>query len=400
MEKPSIYVDYAASTPLDERVLQTMKPYFTDNFGNSSSFHKIGMHAKEALDSARKSVATSLGARPQEIIFTSGGTEADNLAILGFARKNKEAGNHIIVSAAEHKAILEPAIALKKEGFDVTILETDAFGMVSRELVLASMRPETILVSVIYGNNEVGTLNPIQKIGAGIRKYREAQKSLYPVFHTDACQIAGTEEMNVQKINVDMMSVNGGKMSGPKGVGCLFARQGVKIEPLQYGGGQEQGRRPGTENVAAIVGFAEALHYAVQEGATEKQRLTDLRDYLVKGLKKSIPHIRLNGHPKERLANNVNLSFCDVEGEALLLYLDAEGIFASTGSACTSASLDPSHVILALGLPPEVAHSSLRMTLGRSTTKEDLDVIISVLPQVVEKLRAMSPKSGNERFYE
>lgn len=400
MAKENVYLDYAAATPIDLDVQSAMAPYFCNQFQNPSSFHMPGKQVKDALDKARGGIATLLGARPDEIIFTSGGTEADNLAILGFARKNAEHGKHIIVSSVEHKAVLEPALQLKKEGFDVTVLETDESGQISVEKLQSALRDDTILVSLIYGNNEIGTLNPIQKIGSVIRKHREARKSLFPIFHTDACQAVGSEEINVQKINVDMMTLNGGKIYGPKGVGMLYMRRGIKLEPLMFGGDQEARRRPGTENVPAIIGFAKALEIAVAQQAEYTEKTIKLRDELIAGIRSAVPHVRLNGHATERLPNNASFSFMDVEGEALLLYLDAQGVFASTGSACTSASLDPSHVIMALGVPAEVAHSSLRFTLGRETSKEEIAYVLEVLPGVVEKLRGMSPKSGTETFYE
>ncbi len=400
MAPREVYLDHAAAAPLDARVFAVMRPFLETMHGNPSSFHTQGKRAKDALDAARASVAQSLGARPDEILFTSGGTEADNLAVLGYARANAEHGKHIVTTEIEHQAILESVGHLeKKEGFEVTYLKPDAFGRITAEQVVAALRPDTILVSVMYANNEIGTIEPVAEIGNAVWKWRAEHARPHLVFHTDACQAAGALELDVNKLHVDLMTINGSKIYGPKGVGALYVRRGIKLRPLLFGGAQERSLRPGTEQVAGIVGLATALNLAQKEAAHENARLTALRDALIAGIKARVPKVRLNGHPTERLPNNVNMSFLDVEGEALLLYLDAAGVYASTGSACTSASLDPSHVILALGMPYEVAHGSLRFSIGRATTKEDIDYVLEVLPPLVEKLRAISPVNVDEKYF-
>lgn len=378
-----------------------MLPFITTDFGNPSSFHTLGKTAKDALEDARARIAGVLNARPDEIIFTSGGTESDNLAILGFARKHQAHGKHIVSNKAEHPAVLEALDHLERnEGFEVTYVELDKFGQVDPAKVREAIRPDTTLVSVMYANNEIGTVNDVKKIAGVVRKYREQNKSAYPLFHTDACQAVGALEVDVQKLGVDMMTVNSSKIYGPKGVGALYVKRGTKLQPLQFGGHQEGGKRPGTENIIGIIGFAKAIEIANAEREDYVKRLSPLRDKLIEGIKSCIPKTRLNGHSEKRLPNNVNVSIMDIEGEALLLYLDAQGVYASTGSACTSASLDPSHVILALGLPYEVAHGSIRFTLGRSTTEEDIDYVLDVLPPLVEKLRKISPVRVDEKYYE
>lgn len=399
MKKRQVYLDHAATTPIDPRVQKAMQPFVERLFGNPSSFHSTGKKVADAVADARKCIAEVLGARADEIVFTSGGTESDNLAVLGFARKNQEHGKHIITSPTEHPAVLESVKRLEKEGFEVTYLPVDMYGRVKIEDLKAAIRKDTILVSIMYANNEIGTIAPLQEIGNVVKKYRESKATAYPVLHTDACQAAGALDLNVDRLNVDMMTINASKIYGPKGVGVLYLRRGIKLQPLQFGGHQERGVRPGTENVIGIVGLAKALEIAEEERASSMKRLTKLRDYFVEQVLDTIPKIRLNGHPEERLPNNANISFLDIEGEALLLYLDAKGVEASTGSACTSATLDPSHVIIALGFPFEVAHGSMRFTLGRSTTKKDIDYTLSVLPELVEKLRAMSPVNVDEKYY-
>jgi len=398
--KREVYLDHAATTPLDPRVKEVMLEYLEDKFANPSSFHSQGKEVKDAMQDARFQIAGVLSCRPDEILFTSGGTESDNLAILGYARKNKSAGKHIITSKIEHHAVLEAVIYLeKKEGFEVTYLEPDRDGLVSAQQVEQALRKDTILVSIMYANNEIGTILPIAEIGNMIQKWRRDHNRPELVFHTDACQAAGYLDLNVEKLHVDMLTLNGSKIYGPKGVGLLYARRGLKLQPLQFGGAQERGLRPGTENTAGIIGLAKALELAQKSAKKEVERLTSLRDSLISGIQKRVSKTRLNGHATQRLANNVNISFMDIEGEALLLYLDAEGIAASTGSACTSASLDPSHVILALGLPYEVAHGSIRFSLGKITTQEDIDYVLQALPPLVEKLRSISPVSVDEKYF-
>ena len=394
----TVYLDHAAATPLDPRAFEAMRPFLTQTYGNPSSFHSAGKEAKDALDAARSSLATILGARADEILFTSGGTESDNLAILGVCRALGK--GHIVTSAIEHQAVMEAVGHLeKKEGFEVTYVPVDKHGLVDPEAVVKAIRPDTILVSIMYANNEIGTIEPIAEIGNAIQKMRQAAGSKSTLFHTDACQAAGALDLTVEKLHVDLLTLNGSKIYGPKGVGLLYVRRGIKLQPLLFGGSQEKGIRPGTENVVGIVGLATALTLAQAEAKTETARLIPLRDKLISGILKSIPKTRLNGHPTERLPNNVNISIMDIEGEAMILYLDARGVYASTGSACTSASLDPSHVILALGMPYEVAHGSVRFTLGRSTSEADIDYVLEVLPPLVEKLRSMSPVSVDEKYF-
>lgn len=389
-----VYLDHAATTPLDKWVFGVMKPWLTDKFGNPSSFHSPGKEAKDAVEAARVKISKILSCRAEEIIFTAGGTESDNLAILGFARANAGAGKHIVVSAIEHHAVLEAAAQLEREGFEVSRVMPNTEGIVELETIKAAVRPDTILVSVMYANNEIGTIQPISEIGNWLQKHRGEKK--YPIFHTDACQAAGALELSVEKLHADAMTLNGSKIYGPKGVGLLYLRKDLRVHPLQFGGAQERGLRPGTENVAAIVGLAAALGLAEKEENKEAERLTKLRDKLIAGILASVPKTKLNGHAANRLPNNANISFLDVEGEALMLYLDAKGIFVSTGSACTSASLDPSHVLLAIGKSSEEAHGAMRFTLGRSTTEKDIDYVLKVLPPLVEKLRMISSVNGRD----
>lgn len=385
MEKhKQIYLDHAATTPMDPRVLEAMLPYFGSEYGNPSSIYAIAQKAKQALDEARSNVAEILGCTPEEIIFTSGGTESDNLAILGVARANKGKGLHIVTTKIEHHAVLHPCEVLEKEGFDVTYVDVEPNGIVDAEKVKEAVRDDTILVSVMYANNEIGTIQPIGTIG------RFCKKRDIP-FHTDACQAAGALDINVDRLKVSLLTFNGSKIYGPKGVGVLYVKKGVNIQPLMYGGEQERRIRPGTENVAGIVGLAEALKIAQEGREKENKRLIGLRDYLIKEIEARIPKVILNGDSALRLPNNVNVSILDIEGEALLLRLDMAGFAASSGSACTSGSLDPSHVILALGHPYEIAHGSLRFSLGKDTTKKDLDKLLEVLPKIVDDLRAISP---------
>lgn len=398
-----IYLDHAATTALDERVFEAMRPYFSDTFANPSSFHTPGMRAKEAVTASRESIAKTLNCRADEIIFTSGGTESDNLAVVGIVRATsselRDTKPHVITSAIEHHAVLEPLLYLQKKGeIEITMLPVDRTGQVSVEDVERALRPNTILVSVMFANNEIGTIQPIADIGRVILKWRKANATTFPYFHTDACQAAGVFDLDVEKLHTDLLTLNGSKIYGPKGIGILYVRRGVKLEPLIRGGGQEKNLRSGTENVPGIVGLAKALEFAQTEKNEENARLTILRDRLIQGLL-AIPKTILNGHPTERLPNNVNISFIDIEGEAAVLYLDAEGIFVSTGSACASQSLDPSHVILATGLSYEGAHGSLRFTLGKQSTAEDIDRVIAVMPGVVEKLRHMSPVNLDMKYF-
>lgn len=400
-----IYLDHAATTPLRPEVREAMLPYFDEKFGNPSALYAEGREAKVAIDRARDTVAKIFGCQFDEVIFVGSGTESDNLAILGAAhayQKPKDvqtaSRGHIITTQIEHHAVLRPCEALTKEGYELTYLEVDRYGRVTPEQVVAALRPDTILVSVMYANNEVGTLEPIAEIGKAIANWKEQNgrksiggRAVYPYFHTDACQASGFLDLNVQTLGVDLLTINASKIYGPKGVGVLFVRKGVKLQPLVYGGGQEKNLRSGTENVAVIVGLARALELAQLERAVESQRLTVLRERLIQAILTQIPKTFLNGHPTERLPNNVNITILDIEGEALLLLLDQYGIAAATGSACDSQTLEPSHVILALGLPYEAAHGSLRLTLGRQTTDQDVDEVLLRLPEIVSKLRRASP---------
>jgi cysteine desulfurase len=396
---PSIYLDHAATTPVDPRVLRTMRPFFDRDFGNPSSFHAEGLAAQRAVLAARESAARNLNAHADEIIFTSGGTESDNLALVGAVRAHAAHGKHVITSAIEHHAVLEPLQRLAQRGeIDLTIVPVDAFGRVDPDDVARAITAETVLISIMHANNEIGTIQPIADIGRAILKHRKKTDARYPLFHADACQTAGVLDLDVEKLHADLLSLSAQKFYGPKGVGVLFVRRGVAIEPLVMGGGQERGLRSGTENVPGIVGLAKALDLAYAHREEENARLTGLRDRLINGLLK-LPKTRLNGHPSERLPNNVNISFLDAEGEAMVLYLDAKGIRASTGSACASTSLDPSHVILATGLSYEAAHGSVRFTLGRGTTREDIAYVLKQMPSILKILRTMSPVRLEEKMF-
>lgn len=379
-----IYLDHSATTRTDDDVARLMLEYMTDHYGNPSSVHSFGRAARKAVEEAREKIAKCIGAEPAEIIFTSGGTEADNMAIRGVAYANKRRGSHIITSSIEHHAVLDTCKSLEKEGFQVTYLPVDEYGMVSVEELKKAITDQTILISIMHANNEVGTIQPVKEIGALAR-----EKGIF--FHSDTVQTIGKIPVNVNELNIDLLSISGHKFYGPKGIGCLYARKGVRMLPIAFGGAQERKKRPGTENVPGIVGLAMALEKAVNSIPEQSAYQTKLRDKLIEGLMEKIDHVKLNGHPEKRMPNNVNLSFQFIEGESLLLSLDMKGIAASSGSACTSGSLDPSHVLLAMGLPHEIAHGSLRMTLGKDNTEEQIDYVIEVLPEIVERLRSMSP---------
>jgi len=376
-----IYLDNAATTPVRKEVLEAMKPYFSKKYGNPSSMHKQGLLANAAISEAREKISKILNCNSKEIIFTSGGTESVNLAIKGVALAKGE--GHIIMQKTEHHAVLKTCEWLEKKGFAVTYLDVDEFGLVNPTDVKNAVRKDTILVTVMYANNEIGTIQPISEIG-------KICKMKGVLFHTDACQAAGYLNLDVEKLNVDLMTINGSKIYGPKGSGLLFVKQGTKIEPGLHGGGQEFGLRSGTENVPSIVGFASALELAQKEKASESNKLSRLRDKLIFELLK-IPNTRLNGHPTRRLPNNINISYSGVEGESILLKLNELGIFASTGSACSAKDIKPSHVLLAIGLSHELAHGSIRFSLGRNTTKKDIDYVLKVLPKIISELRGMSP---------
>lgn len=379
-----IYMDHAATTYTKKEVLNEMFPFFTEYFGNPSSIHKFGREAKKHVDEARDKVAKAIGALPEEIYFTAGGSEADNWAIKGAAYANKSKGNHIITTAIEHHALLHTCEYLEKDGFKVTYLPVDEYGMVSVEDVEKAITDKTILISVMYANNEIGTIEPITEIGKLAR-----ERGIY--FHTDAVQAIGSVPINVKEQNIDMLSLSGHKFYGPKGIGALYIRKGVKMYSFVHGGAQERGRRAGTENVPGIVGLGKAIELAVNGLPEHSARISALRDKLIKGVLEKIPYSRLNGHPQKRLPGNTNFCFQYIEGESLLLNLDMKGIAASSGSACTSGSLDPSHVLLAIGLPHEIAHGSLRLTLGDANTEEDIDYVLEILPEIVDRLRQMSP---------
>ena len=385
-----IYLDYAATTPTHPDVVKVMLPYFTKAFGNPSSIYSYGQEAKGAIDEARVKVANLIGAQKEEIVFTSGGTEADNFAIKGVAFANESKGNHIIASSIEHHAVIETCKFLERRGFKVTYLPVDEYGLVDPGDVKKAITDKTILISVMHANNEVGTIEPIAKIS------RIAQEAgIY--FHTDAVQTTGHIPVDVNELGADLLSISAHKLYGPKGVGALYIRKRTKLVPFMHGGEQERRLRASTENVPGIVGFGKAAELARQEMGEEAERLTCLRAQLAKGLLERIDHVRLNGHPIMRLPNNVNVSIDYVEGESMVLNLDLEGICVSTGSACSSSSLEPSHVLLAMSLSHEQAHGSLRFSLGKWTTEEEIERVLDVLPRIVAKLRAMSPLLKSQR---
>ena len=417
---------------MDKGVKKAMEPYWTENFGNPNALYKEGLIARNAVETARGDVAKVLGARAKEIIFTNGGTESDNLAILGVAKsggnfvplRTDEEGNptgtkipsafrgHIVTTKFEHHAVLNACKQLEKEGFEVTYLDVGKDGVVNPEDVKKALKLETILVSIMYANNEIGTIQPIREIAKVIRNFKKNGRgnfvplrtdeegnptgtkipsSVFPYFHTDACQTPGYLDLNVERLGVDLLTLNGSKIYGPKGVGLLYVKNGIKLKPILYGGEQEKKLRPGTENVPAIVGLAKALKIADKDKDKESARLVKLRDYFIGKLLSEIPKTVLNGHPTQRLPNNINISILDAEGESIVLYLDEAGIACSTGSACTSESLEPSHVILAIDKPHAYAHGAMRFSLGRSTTKKEIDFVMKVLPDIIKKLRMFSP---------
>ncbi len=379
-----IYLDYAATTPTDPEVVKAMLPYFTDAFGNPSSLYSYGQDNKAVLDEAREKIAAAIGAQSDEIIFTSGGTEADNTALAGVAWSNKGRGNHIITTTVEHHAILETCHFLGENGFNITYVPVDKYGVVSPDDIKKTITPKTVLVSVMHANNEVGSIQPIEEIS---RITREAGVYL----HTDAVQTVGHLPVDVNKLGVDLLSLSAHKLYGPKGVGLLYARSGTRIASYMHGGAQEKGRRAGTENVAGIVGLAKAVELAMSDLDVEMQRQTLLRDRLLKGLLDNIELVQLNGHPSRRLPNNVNVSIDYIEGEAMLLNLDLDDICVSTGSACSSTSQEPSHVLTAMCIPPEKAHCSLRFTMGKWSTEAHIAHVLEIMPSMVTRLRAMSP---------
>lgn len=391
--KRRIYMDHNATTPLREEVLEAMLPYLRDEFGNASSLHAFGIRARRAVEAAREQVAAALGAQPREIVFTGCGTEADNQAIKGVAFANRNRGDHIITSRIEHKAVLETCEYLEKHGFRVTYLPVDQYGMVNPDDVAEAITDRTILVSVMFANNEVGTIQPVAEIARVCR-----ERGVY--FHTDAVQAVGKLPIDVKQLGVDLLSLSAHKFYGPKGVGALYVRRGVKIDPLLHGGHQEWGLRAATENVAGIVGLGRALELRLTEMEAEAQRLTALRERLYQGIISQIDHAYLNGHPTRRLPGTLSISFDYIEGEGIILGLDLEGVAVSSGSACTSASLEPSHVLLAMGVHPATAQGSIRFSLGRGNTEEDVDYVLEVLPPIVRRLREMSMFSEQSPFPE
>ncbi|MCL2854506.1 MAG: cysteine desulfurase NifS [Defluviitaleaceae bacterium] len=391
--KDMIYLDNAATTRIRPEVLNIMTEFLAENYANPSSIYKPARQAKAAIDKAREQVQKAIGAdRPAEVFFTSSGSEAINWALKSIATQNANRGKHIITTAVEHHAVLHTIEYLEKEGFEVTYLPVDEFARIEVEQVKAAIRPDTILVAVMFANNEVGTIMPIAEIGAHLKEINgQRGKDDKVYFFTDAIQAIGRIPVDVNALNIDLMPISAHKLYGPKGVGALYVRRGVKMLPLIHGGGQERGRRGGTENVAGIAALGLAVELAIDEMDETAKKHTEMRQYLIDGILKAIPHSKLNGHPEHRLPNNINITFEFIEGEGMLLLLDSKNIAASSGSACTSGSLDPSHVLMAMGLPHEMAHGSLRLTFGQDTEKGDLDGVLEVLPTIVERLRQISP---------
>lgn len=384
-----IYMDHAATTSTDVEVVKEMEPYFSLKYGNPNSIHSFGQGARDAVEEAREKIAHLIGANPSEIVFTAGGTEADNYAIKGIAWANQKKGNHIITSKIEHHAVLHSCQFLEKQGFKVTYLPVDKYGLIDPEDVKRAITDKTILVTIMHANNEIGTIEPIKEISKVVKK-----AGVY--FHSDSVQTTGHIPIDVNDLGVDVLSLSGHKFYGPNGVGALYLRKKTRIVNLIDGGAQEKNRRAGTENVAGIVGLGKAAELAEKRLLQGKEdEVIKLRDRLIKGITKKIDHTRLNGHPTKRLPGNANFCFEFIEGESMLLSLDMEGVAASSGSACTSGSLEASHVLLSIGLPPEIAHGSLRLTLGKDNTNEEIDYVISILPGIIEKLRALSPFKEN-----
>lgn len=387
-----VYFDHSATTPVRPEVAEEMQKYLTEYFGNPTSLHYFGRQVRKAVEEAREKVAGAIGARPEEIVFTSGGTESDNMAIHGIAMTNKNRGNHIITSAVEHHAVLNTVKALGKQGFTVTILPVDKYGMVSLDDLANAITDKTILISIMHASNEVGTIQPIKDMAAMAR-----EKGIF--FHTDAVQSMGKIPVNVDELGVDLLTVSGHKIYGPKGVGALYIRKGTRWrQTLFHGGAQERLRRAGTENVPGIIGLGKACELAARDLEKEAAHLAGLRDKLIKEVMDKIPHVQLTGHPTMRLPNHASFCFEFIEGESMLLSMDMKGVAASSGSACTSGSLEPSHVLLAMGIPHELAHGSIRITLGRDNTEEDIDYFMEIMPPIVERLRAMSPLDQETEF--
>lgn len=386
----TVYLDHAATTPVHPQVLEAMRPYFTEDYGNASSIHRFGRNARMAVDQARETIAKLLSAKPKEVCFTSGGTEGDNLAIKGAAWALRDKGDHIITSQIEHEAVLNTCKYLEKNGYRVTYLPVDQYGMVDVGDLNKAITEKTILISIMHANNEVGTVQPIAEIGA-----LAAQRGI--LFHTDAVQSVGKLPVDVKSLNVDLLAISSHKFYGPKGVGMLYIREGIKIQSLAHGGHHEAWKRAGTENVPGIVGMSKALEICHEEMDVVSKRERQLRDALQSGIQEVIEDVLVNGHPTQRLPGSLSLCFEAVEGEALILSLDLKGVAASTGSACSSGSLEPSHVLKAMGVPIEMAHGSARLTLGRGNTQEDVDYVLEILPEIVERLRSMSPLRSSKK---
>jgi len=382
--KKRIYMDYSATTPCDSVVVKAMLPYFSDKFGNASTLYSFGKEARAAIEQSREKVANAIGANTEEIVFTSSGTESNNTVLKGIAYMNEDKGDHIITTSIEHHSVVEPCKFLEKQGFKLTYLPVDKYGLVDPEDIKKAITPKTLLVSIIYGNNEIGTIQPIKEIGKIVK-----ESGIY--FHTDAVQALGHIPVNVNISGIDFLSASAHKFYGPKGIGILYIRKGSKITPLMHGGGQEKKKRASTENVPAIVGLGIAVEIAIKSMDDEMNRIKVLRDKFVSGVLNNIENVKLNGHPTDRLPNNVNFSIKGIEGEAIILRLDMEGISASTGSACSSYRLEPSHVLLAIGVQRDLAQGSIRFSLGKYTKDEDIDYVLKVLPDVVAKLRSISP---------
>ena len=387
-----ICMDYQAGVPTDPRVLEAMMPYFTETFGNPSSPHQFGQETKTAIDHARSQVAELIGAKKAgDVIFTSGGTESNNLAIRGVAHRNREKGDHVITTKIEHMSVINTCKSLQKEGFKVTFIPVDKYGIIDLERLKSEINERTILVSVMYANGEIGTIEPIREIGSICH-----DRKVY--FHVDAVAAAGKIPIDAERENIDLLSISSNDMYGPKGVGALYIREGTGIVPVIFGGGQEKGLRSGSENIPGIVGIGKAAEIAKNEMYSESRRMVELRNRLINNIIRDIPHSYLNGHPTERLPSNVNVRFSYIEGESLILSLDMEGVAVSSGSACTSKTLEPSHVLLAIGLAHEEAHGSLLFSFGRQTSKEDVDYVSGILPDIVKRLRAMSPLTPKEEL--
>lgn len=379
-----IYFDNSATTKLDEEVLKEMMPYLTEDYGNASSIYRLGRESRKAIEEAREKIAKAINSEPNEIYFTSGGSEADNTIIRGVAYQYKNKGNHIITSQIEHPAVLETCKQLEKEGFEVSYIGVDEKGRVKLEELQNAIKPETILITIMFTNNEIGTIQPIAEIGKIAKEHQI-------IFHTDSVQAVGTLDIDVEKMNIDSLSMSAHKFYGPKGIGALYVRKGVLFQKFMNGGHQERNRRAGTENTAAIVGMGKAIELAYEQAEDHRNKLSKLRDYYISQIQEKIPYIKINGDPENGLPGLSNISFRFIEGEGILLNLDLKGICASSGSACTSGSLDPSHVLLAIGLPHEIAHGSIRISIGKYNTKEEVDYLIEQLVEIVGRLRAMSP---------